>query len=290
MEFVIQNAMFLKTYFSYVKDNALALQWEHLILPGEYYKLFCLFFFGWIFFYKLIDSLPIRNASTKLTLDTKNRIVSIVHAVIMLVLSIYDYSFNQEEKCGAKNSNFQNKMLLFSCSYFSYDLFACLYLNISDMPMFIHHSLVIVAEYSGIIFDSSANEMIRAMIVAEVSNPAMHIRTIISNYGLKHSKLFLLFEIYYFISYSFARLVFGINVCLFTVFCWENLFLVKFSGFLVWAQSLKYCYNMIGITKKRMKELRERNSKQAPLYWLSFNEKLNELDYINKEKTEKYLP
>ena len=285
-----QSSYFLVSYFSNLIDNVMNITLNEVILPFDQLINFVKYLTYWFGFYLIIHFLPIKNSSPKKTLDTKNRIVSIVHASVMLVLCLYDYLYWQEDKCGVKNSDFQNNLLIFSCSYFTYDFIICLYFGISDFPMFIHHFMVIIAEYSGILYGTSANEMIRAMISAEISNPIMHLRTIVSNYGLKHSKLFLIFEFMYFTSYSLARLIFGFQVSIFTVFCQNNLFIVKFSGAVVWGQSIKYAYNMIGIGMKRAKELKERSIKKVELFWFSYNPKLSTLTYILNEKNEMYVP
>jgi len=279
--------------FAYLQNTARNISTtrpEDLILPGDYFIQYLLFLGCWILLYTVVHNLPIMNETKKKTLDSKNRVVSIIHATVMLFLCIYDYLYLQEEKCGNTNSSFQNNVLIFSCSYFTYDMLACWYFGISDAPMFVHHFMVIIAEYSGILYSSSASEMIRAMISAEVSNPVMHLRSIAGNYGLKHSKIYLAFEAYYFFSYSFARLIFGFQVSLFTVFCPDNLTLVKISGAVVWLQSLKYAYNMIGITMKRMKESAERKAKGVSLFWFEYNPQLTTLNYVKADKSEKYVP
>jgi hypothetical protein len=277
-------------YFSLIRNNLSTFQVQSILLPTEHFIMFFYFLCGWIVFYSFIHTLPIKNSTEKTTLDSKNRIVSIVHASLMFVLCTYDYLFHQTSECGQDNTVFQNKLMLVSCSYFTYDLMACLYFNISDSAMFFHHTLVIFSEYTGILYSSSATTMIRAMISAEISNPVMHLRSITGNYGLKHSKLYLAFEIYYFLSYTFARLIFGTYTSVYSIICPSDLIIVKISGAMIILQSVKYAFNMFYITKKRLKELKERKKAGVELFWLEYNPKLTTLEYVKKEKGEKYVP
>lgn len=284
---IIQNAI---EYFSKLSGNIVNFQLENILLPKESFIMFLSFLCCWILFYCFIHVLPIKNSTNKTTLDTKNRIVSIVHATLMFVLCIYDYLYNQTNECGLENTEFQNKLLLISCSYFTYDLIACLYFNISDSAMFFHHSIVIVSEYSGILYSSSATTMIRAMISAEISNPVMHLRSITGNYGLKHTKLYLVFEIYYFLSYTLARLIFGTYTSIYSILCPSDLIIVKISGACIILQSIKYATNMYNITFKRLRELKTRKQAGVELLWFKYNPKLTSLDYVKNEKGEKYVP
>lgn len=262
---------------------------DDILLDQTQINLFLQYFFSWILFYLFIHFLPFNCESKKKTLDTKNRIVSIFHATIVFILGLYDYLF-EESKCGELNSNFQTKILIFSCSYFLYDMIACVILGISDFNMIFHHIIVVISEYSGVLYSLSGREMISAIISAEISNPIMHLRTILDNFGLKHTKLYLLLESYYFLSYTLARLLFGTYVTYYLCLCETNLLIVQISGVLIILQSVKYSYNMISITKKRFRELNERKNAGVSLYWLSTNEEVKKLDYYIKSQKEKYVP
>lgn len=289
MEYLITNNILVE-YMQSTISKFLDMRIRDIFLPK--YDLFLIFLYtlGWTALYMVIHVSPFKHSTKKHTLDTKNRIVSIIHATLILFMSLYDYFYLQEDKCGNTNSDYQNNMMLISCSYFIYDLLACQYFNVSDVGMTVHHVFVIIAEYSCLVMNNSATELVRGFIAAELSNPVMHLRTITGNFGLKHSKLFILFESYYFTSYAFARLVFGFQVSIFTVLCWENVFLVKFSAMVVWLQSWIYVINMINIVKRRIKEYKERKHFKIPFWWFEFNPKLSTLSFVKHGKGEKYVP
>ncbi len=81
-------------------------------------------------------------------------------------------------------------------------------------------------------------------------------------------------------------------VTYFTVFCWNNLWLVKIAGSIVWIQSVLFSKRMIKIFLHRYKEYKERKAKGIELFWLSENKQIEELEYYKLEKTKKkaYVP
>lgn len=288
MDTLIQG---LTTYLTNMFNFTVNLSIKDVLLPFDKFMMLILITIGWTVFYFIIHFMPFKcSQGTAATLDTKNRIVSIVHASIVFVLSLIDFFYYQSDKCGSENYAFQTNILLFSCGYFIYDILISIYFNILDFGMLVHHLFVITSEYFGLVFNNSASEMIRAMISAEVSNPIMHIRKIISNFGMKDTKLFLFLEYVYFVLYIVFRTTLGLQITLWTVFCMDNLFLVKLGGTVVIVQSFLYTGNMITILKKRKIEQDERNKENVALYWFSFNDKISQLEYFKKSKLEKYVP
>ena len=157
--------------------------------------------------------------------------------------------------------------------------------------MLVHHIFVILSEYAGVRFNNSASEMLRAAIVGEVSNPIMHLRKIISNFGLKDTRLFLFLEYSYFFLYVLFRMTFGWYVLFWTVCCMDNLFIVKIGGSIVMIQSAFFTVNMYTIIRRRIKEQKERNKERVSLFWFSFNKNISSLDYYKKSlKKDKYIP
>jgi hypothetical protein len=281
----------ITTYFSNTLSYLINFKLIDLILPYDRFTILIAGSFAWTCLYIIVHNLPINhNRGLRQTLDTKNRIVSIIHASVLFLLSLYDYLYNHRDNCGSPNTTFQNNILLFFTSYFIYDILASIYFNILDSGMLYHHLFVIFSMYAGLLFNNSAEEMIRAMISAEISNPIMHIKKILSNAGLKDTKIHLLLEYIYFALYISARMIFGMMITWFTVVCMNNLLIVKIGGSGVIFQSLLYSLNMSSILKIRAKERKERESKRVELYWFEFNPQITELDYFKKAKGDKYVP
>ena len=263
-----------------------------LILNKEYYFIIIISHIIWWLLYFFVDRVWKIEGKLKTIHDSKTRIISIIHASIIFWAALYDLLFFQSDKCGDTNSHFQNVFMMISFAYFLYDLINCILLDVSCLEMVVHHIFCMSGYYVGIAFNNSANEMMRALVVAEVTNPIMHIRMILKNFKLKHSKSYLLLEVVYIILYLIARMIYGARVIYFTVFCKDNLWIVKIAGALVWLQSVLFSKRMIHIILHKYKEYKERCKKGVFLFWFSFNKQIEELDYYKLEKSKKkeYIP
>jgi hypothetical protein len=273
---------------------ALGGNFANLILPKRFILVFLIAHIIWWLLYFLVEKfLKIYHDKQKTTHDTKTRIISILHATLIFSASLYDLVYFQTDKCGDTNSEYQNFFITVSFAYFLYDLINCIRLDVSCREMEIHHLFCMCAYYCGVIYNSSANEMMRALVVAEISNPCMHIRVILKNFKLKHSKGYLMLELIYMFLYLTARMFYGTKVVFFTVFCGGNLWIVKIAGGLVWIQSVLFSKRMVGILVNRYIEYQERKGKYVGLFWFSVNKKICELDYYQEEQNKKnvgYIP
>jgi hypothetical protein len=279
-------------FFLYIQKTINDFDPKNLILTKEYYEFsfYCLIF--WIFTYLFIHfCVPMKFSKKKDLYDSKTRIVSIIHASIIFLMAVYDAIYHQREVCGDTNTSFQNYMMMFSCSYFIYDLFACLILGCSDNEMVAHHIVCILGYQASIGYNSSANEIIRALIVTEVTCPIMHVRMIFKNYGLKHTKSHLLMDYIYMVLYLIARIGYGHRVIIFTVYCWDNLLIVKIAGSFLFIQSSLFAKRMVKLLSHKFAEQKERNAKKVKLFWFEHNKQIEDLDYYQKQlKKSSYIP
>jgi hypothetical protein len=276
----------------YFRNSVNHLNLELFILKQEYLKFVLFTHIGWWLVYGVIHFFTHpKLKSQKLILDTKNRYVSIIHAVLIFWLSIFDTLYYQKDECGQTNTEFQNYILLTTFSYFLYDLIACIILNISDKEMVLHHISCIVGSYMGVSYNNSANEMIRALVVTEISCPIMHLRMILKNYDLKHTMIHLVLDYTYMILYLIARMIYGSKNAYFTLFCLDNLLLVKITGGFIWIQSVIFSKRMVSLLKHKYLEGKERKQKGIELYWFSVNKKIEELEYYKRSlKKAAYVP
>ena len=262
----------------------------NLSLSHEQLYLFMLSFSLWWVVYSFVHFfVKINNKTLLKILDTKNRIVSIIHGSYCIFASFIDIFINKTDKCGYENSDFQNTFMLISCSYFLYDMIACIVLKISNLPMFFHHMSCIFGMYTSVYYNSSATEIIRAILVAEVTNPIMHLREIFKNYDLGKTKFYLLLDLIFMGLYIISRLVFGLPVIMLTVFCEGNLILVKITGAFIWLQSVFFTYKMISILKFRYAEYKERSEKNIQLWWFEHNKQIDDME-VYKKKAKTYVP
>ena len=173
-------------------------------------------------------------------LDFRNRIVSIIHGVFILFLSTYN-TFFVHSGCGERNTRFEEIIMNFTNGYFAYDFVAMAYLGILDKSMTIHHSICIGGLSAGLWTGLSADVLISALFLTEISNPSMHMRNMLRLLGFRYTKAYETSEWSYmgnFISfhnnqlvlYIFGRTCLGLPVLYRTWMCDTNHIVVKLMG------------------------------------------------------------
>ena len=174
-------------YFKLLSNNIVNLSLKDFQIDSYNMNIILISHLIWWCLYGCIHFfININHKTYKDIIDSKTRIVSIIHAIYASLLSFYDFLYFQKSVCGQYNNDLQNFILCTSISYFAYDTIICIILGISDNEMLYHHLSVIFGYYSGLSFNHSASEMLRGLLVADISNPIMHLRIIIrSNKNLK---------------------------------------------------------------------------------------------------------
>jgi hypothetical protein len=87
--------------------------------------------------------------------------------------------------------------MAFTGGYFAYDLVAMAYLGLLDKSMFIHHTICITGMSFGLFTGHSADILVSATFVSEISNPAMHVRVVLKILGLRYTKAYETSELTY---------------------------------------------------------------------------------------------
>lgn len=83
-----------------------------------------------------------RNLTKKSSDDIRNRLISISHGLFSFFMTSY-HMYKHSPQYNEPISNFQHFLILVSMSYFTYDLLACMYYDLTDAGLYIHHLLVI---------------------------------------------------------------------------------------------------------------------------------------------------
>lgn len=180
----------------------------------------------WTFLYKLITCLPlpryqkpiyisnriVRKRLGKFEIkDTQNRIVSLIHGMMCIVLAIYDITY-VALPCGSPNTKIQNFTITMNIGYFIYDAFVMDYLGLLNWAISIHHFIWVIGIYLSLCFDASASEILAGLFVGEISNPVMHLRLILRNFGYKDTKIYHFIEYCFILIYIYYRLFKGFIV------------------------------------------------------------------------------
>jgi len=194
--------------------------------------------------------------------------------------------FHDQPAYAANNSGVQHFVLLASMGYFIYDLFACIYYNIWDRALVIHHFLCIfgylVSEYTG-----TSTLSMCGIFYGEISNLFMHVRAMLRLAGRKHTRFYEMMEMIYMTTYIIARGGFITKINYDTALISEIPFLLRFACLSLWTQSLIFIKEMIFILQKKVLQFQERRIKSICYYWLSENPEVSTLSYFRKGSKEK---
>jgi len=170
-----------------------------------------------IFLYKWPD-LSCYNIDPTTELDLRNRMVSFLHGLVALLLSTYQV-FLVPYGCSDITTQASYLILANSGGYFLYDLLGMYVFGLLDLDMTIHHSLCISGIAVVLLDGHDACHVVAGLFVAEVSNPAMHLRKMLRNIGKRYTFAYEVAEYSYFVMFFFGRVVMGHPVVWDTVTC-----------------------------------------------------------------------
>lgn len=184
----------------------------------------------------IYPDLTVYKIERKTYLDLRNRMVSFVHGLVALVLSaISMYMVGQS--CGEANTNLEYLILANSGGYFLYDVLGMWWFGLLEFDMGIHHALCIGGIIVVLLGGHNSSNVVAGLFVAEVSNPAMHVRVMLRNIGKRYTKAYEAAEYTYFVMYIFGRVLIGHPVVWKTVTCESMNLLAKIVSLGVLAQS-----------------------------------------------------
>lgn len=201
-------------------------------------------------------------------LDLRNRQVSFVHGLVCIFLCLH-YLLSVDFECGAHTRGLDYCILIMSCGYFSYDFLSMAWFGLLDLDMTIHHLLCISGMVYTLMIETGSNFIVLGLFVAEVSNPAMHMRIMLKHIGLRYSRSYEVAEFMYFGTFFLGRYVLGHPAVYLTITCEHMNMPGKIVCLGVLAQSYQFLYRMYFIVLRRFAEIAERNKKKLAFRWFS---------------------
>ena len=126
---------------------------------------------------------------------------------------------------------------MMSTGYFTYDFFSMAYFGLLDLDMTVHHMLCVSGLIYTIFEGQGTNYIVMGLFVAEVSNPAMHMRIMLKHIGLRYSQSYEIAEFCYFVSFFVGRMIVGHPVVFMTCWCDKLNLFAKIVSLGVLAQS-----------------------------------------------------
>ena len=181
----------------------------------------------------------IKDGSVDQIKDLENRVVSFLHGLGALLLSGYHCMFVRTT-CGELNSVFQRQAMIFSVSYFAYDLLAMACEGILDTAMLIHHPLCMFGFGLPLYENISGNYAMMALFSSEISNPPMHMRHIMRLTGRRYTKAYEFSEISFILLYFFGRIIIAFPIAYSNLVCPVNHVIFKLTCVGLMTQSMYF--------------------------------------------------
>jgi hypothetical protein len=213
-----------------------------------------------------IHKLLIKGAEDKDIKDLDNRMVSFLHGFGALLLSGY-HCVLIRTTCGELNSVYQRNVMIFSVSYFAYDLIAMAFEGILDVAMFIHHPLCIFGFTLPLYENISGNYAMMALLSSEISNPPMHLRQMMRLTGRRYTKAYEFSEITFIMLYFFGRIIIAVPIAYSNLVCPVNHIIFKLTCVGLMTQSAFFGLQMIQVLRKRLSEILQRKNMGIKLNW-----------------------
>ncbi|CAG9327955.1 unnamed protein product [Blepharisma stoltei] len=219
----------------------------------------------WTIVFILVSLVVNINLPTKELWDFRNRIVSFIHGLFLLVSTTMAISSGRQ--MGDLNDDFEITVIAISLGYFIYDTLCMWKFGIYDNFIMLHHGLTIIGELTGVSGTYGTIEIMYGTFFAEVSNPFLHIKEILKCAGQKETKSHLLAELVFIVAFFIGRFILGPPITYGVVTSWNVFWLVRLMGFLLEMQSFKWAYTMYFIVKKRYREYKIRCKTGQSLPW-----------------------
>lgn len=184
---------------------------------------------AWCVFYAIIRKYPKgkpmingKEATHLEEMDLRNRVVSFFHAICCIGYSTYHYIYFNPPECGALNTVFQRRCMVFSMSYFIYDTLAMCYDGLMDSAMAIHHPLCIFGMYLPLFENTQGNFAMLAVYFTEISNPSMTMRHLLRLSGRRYTIAYEVCEISFLALYTWGRAITIWPIIYRTMICQSN--------------------------------------------------------------------
>ena len=214
-------------------------------------------FFGWTALFFVCRHVLFRSK----TADFSNRFVSIVHALVAIYLSYQSIDFSRMfDRVGEKNTNAETFCMAMSLSYFVYDCLYCVFAF--EFDAVVHHVFTIGGLASGVVQKKSGCELVGCLFLMEVSNPSLHLRSLLRELKMKDAPLATFNDLIFAFLFLACRLVLGPPLVYKTLMCKNSDLLVKVGAFGILAVSLLWGWKIVKMFLTKARQLMGVESKR----------------------------
>ena len=269
-----------------INNNIFNISKDKFILDRDLGYIMLAIFGMYVTIFYILDKFSTIEAKTpKKRIQVIVRLLTTVHAISSCLTGVYQLLYDQSE-CGLYNLPRQNKILSCSMAFYLIEMSYLIYYEILDSSRLIHHVLVIFAQYECLVLNSGFSMMIRWGLYLDAVGIFFHLREALQNMGKKDTKIFLIFESLFSLFFLLPRIM----IIKFTAEAWfngckNNLFVMNIANVLLLVQSFHSFLGIIALTKRRIKEYKERSSKGVELNWYTVNQACMNLSYNQHHKS-----
>jgi hypothetical protein len=185
----------------------------------------------WFTGYLFVRHVLVRSFSA----DGANRMVSLVHSIVGIVLPIKAINFARlRTDVGTPVTEAQMSALTTSLGYFAYDTLCCLAIELAegrlDVATLLHHVATLAGLCVGVFQRVSGHELLLCLLLMEISNPFMHLRFLLREAGRGKGFLADVNDLIFVSTFLLSRNVLGVPVVYYTVISPSTPLLVKAGG------------------------------------------------------------
>lgn len=164
-----------------------------------------------LLFVVVVKLTPAKTTSAGLW-NIRNRIVCLIHGTTVFSLSCYSISIWREY--GLPNDEIEEMTIGICMGYFLYNTFLIIFILPLDVYGLLHHAFILIGGIFVYFPGAHGTESMLMIFMMEISNPPMHIKELLKAFNQYNTRLYMIFEILFFMTYLFGRLVLGLPVIL----------------------------------------------------------------------------
>jgi hypothetical protein len=221
------------------------------LLAGQNYMVVTLAsFIFWCVVGLLCSLVPIPADKKKFTNDIHNRLPSMIHSSFTIIVGGYRLFFT-EINIEAPNLLLDEICCCFSCGYFMFDSLSMIFLNLMEPAIGVHHLAGIMCYFPILYTGYGGCITLCSFLWTEIGNPSMHARIILKQWGLRHTKLYEVLEVFYITTYMFCRGIMWSPIVWASVFSTNIPKITAYAGVFLLFQSYHFMTKMVKILTVR---------------------------------------
>ena len=208
----------------------------------------------WLTMYMVVR----HNLFPKLSADSSNRVVSLVHSCIASITPLLAVDFTAlRANVGTPTTEAQLWALRLTLGYFLYDMFCCLAIELThdgvDVANLFHHIATTSGMWVGVFQRISGQELLMCLGLMEVSNPCMHMRYIFREVKWHDKGIAQVNDVAFALTFLFCRNVLGLFVVTWTTLSPTTPLLVKLGGIGIALVSWFWTHKLVSMIIRKVK-------------------------------------